>query len=104
MFKLKIISLMLLVLAGCASAPPKNTSNLCEIFAEKKGWYKDSRKASKKWNGDIAVIMAMIYQESSFRARARPPRKKILGIIPGPRPASAFGYAQAINATEHSFE
>ena len=84
---------------GCASAPPQNTSNLCEIFIEKNGWYKDSRKASKKWNGDIAVMMAMIHQESSFRARARPPRKKILGIIPGPRPASAYGYAQAINAT-----
>ena len=100
MFKLIVISIMLLSLLGCASAPPQNTSNLCEIFFEKKkGWYKDSRKASKKWNGDIAVMMAMIHQESSFRARARPPRKKILGIIPGPRPASAYGYAQAINAT-----
>ena len=98
MFKLIIISLIVSTLAGCLSAPLKNTSNLCEIFTEK-GWYKDSRKASKRWNGDIAVMMAMIYQESSFKARARPPRKKILGIIPGPRPASAYGYAQAINAT-----
>ena len=99
MFKLVVISIIVLSMLGCASAPPQNTSNLCEIFIEKNGWYKDSRKASKKWNGDIAVMMAMIHQESSFRARARPPRKKILGIIPGPRPASAYGYAQAINAT-----
>ena len=99
MFKLIVISIISLSMLGCASAPPQNTSNLCEIFIEKNGWYKDSRKASKKWNGDIAVMMAMIHQESSFRARARPPRKKILGIIPGPRPASAYGYAQAINAT-----
>ena len=99
MFKLIVISIIVLSMLGCASAPPQNTSNLCEIFIEKNGWYKDSRKASKKWNGDIAVMMAMIHQESSFRARARPPRKKILGIIPGPRPASAYGYAQAINAT-----
>ena len=94
-----ISSLIIATLVACASAPPKNISNLCEIFTEKKGWYKDSRKASKKWNSDIAVMMAMIYQESSFRARARPPRKKIFGVIPGPRPASAYGYAQAINAT-----
>ena len=99
MFKLIIGSLIVASLVGCAAAPPKNTSNLCEIFTEKKGWYKHSRKASKRWGGDIAVMMAMIYQESSFKARARPPRKKILGIIPGPRPASAYGYAQAINAT-----
>ena len=99
MFKLIFGAVIIASLVGCAAAPPKNTSNLCEIFTEKKGWYKDSRKASKRWNGDIAVMMAMIYQESSFKARARPPRKKILGIIPGPRPASAYGYAQAINAT-----
>ena len=99
MFKLIIGVTFIASLLGCAAAPPKNTSNLCEIFTEKKGWYKDTRKASKRWGGDIAVMMAMIYQESSFKARARPPRKKILGIIPGPRPASAYGYAQAINAT-----
>ena len=99
MFKLIFGAVIMASLVGCAAAPPKNTSNLCEIFTEKKGWYKDTRKASKRWGGDIAVMMAMIYQESSFKARARPPRKKILGIIPGPRPASAYGYAQAINAT-----
>ena len=99
MFKLIFGAVIMASLVGCAAAPPKNTSNLCEIFTEKKGWYKDTRKASKRWGGDIAVMMAMIYQESSFKARARPPRTKILGIIPGPRPASAYGYAQAINAT-----
>ena len=99
MCKLVIGVTIIASLVGCAAAPPKNTSNLCEIFTEKKGWYKDTRKASKRWGGDIAVMMAMIYQESSFKARARPPRTKILGIIPGPRPASAYGYAQAINAT-----
>ena len=80
-FKLIIGVMIIASLVGCAAAPPKNTSNLCEIFTEKKGWYKDSRKASKRWDGDIAVMMAMIYQESSFKARARPARKKILGII-----------------------
>lgn len=43
--------------------------------------------------------LAIIHQESRFRARARPPRRRILWIIPGPRPSSAFGYTQALSTT-----
>tara|TARA_B100001765_G_scaffold99121_1_gene60939 strand:+ start:999 stop:1439 length:441 start_codon:yes stop_codon:yes gene_type:complete len=43
--------------------------------------------------------MAIIYQESSFRARARPERSKVLWVFPGTRPSSAYGYAQALDGT-----
>jgi len=43
--------------------------------------------------------MAMMYQESRFQAKAKPPRKKIFGFIPGPRPSSAYGYSQAKKST-----
>ena len=99
MYRKQLVLLMVLVTSGCVSAPPTNISNICEIFSEKKGWYKSAKKSSQKWGTDIAVMMAMIHQESSFRARAKPPRKKILGVIPGRRPASAYGYAQAIDST-----
>ena len=46
MFKLIISPLVIVFLVGCAAAPPKNTSNLCEIFTEKKGWYKDKPRVS----------------------------------------------------------
>jgi hypothetical protein len=39
--------------------------------------------------------MAFIQRESSFRSHVRPDRKYYLGFIPGPRPSSAKGYAQA---------
>jgi hypothetical protein len=42
-------------------------------------------------------MMAMTHQESSYRARARPPREKLLWIVPWKRPSSAYGYAQATN-------
>jgi hypothetical protein len=48
--------------------------------------------------------MAFTRQESAFRAKARPPRKKILGFIPGPRPASAYGYSQATNETWSAYK
>src|SRR5690554_6753684 len=41
--------------------------------------------------------MAFIQQESSFQSHVRPPRKRYLGFIPGPRPSSARGYAQALD-------
>jgi len=45
------------------------------------------------------IPMAFMYQESTFRAKAKPPRKKLLGFIPWRRPSSAFGFAQAIDGT-----
>ncbi len=47
--------------------------------------------------------MAVIYQESSFRARARPPRRKFLWILPGRRLSSAYGYAQVLDGTWQQF-
>lgn len=43
--------------------------------------------------------MAFVQRESSFESRARPPRKKLLGVVPWKRPSSAYGYAQATNGT-----
>jgi len=49
-------------------------------------------------------MMSFMYQESSFKANAKPPRRKILWIIPGPRPASAKGYSQATDETWEAYE
>ncbi len=95
-----VLSLVsLLAVAGCTSAPPKHTDNICHIFDEKHGWYKHARKATKKWKVPIATNMAFMYQESRFVARAKPPRRKYLGFIPGPRKSSAYGYSQAKKGT-----
>ena len=85
----------LALLVGCTTAPPKKMNNICSIFKEKRGWYKDAKKASKRWGSPIAINMAIIHQESRFHATAKPPRSKILWVFPGPRKSSAYGYAQA---------
>ena len=51
----------------------------------------------------MAVNMAVLYQESSFQARARPARRRYFGFIPGPRPSNAFGYAQALDSTWNDY-
>ncbi|WP_030070420.1 hypothetical protein [Halomonas alkaliantarctica] len=88
----------ILVVSGCATfapSPPEDQSNICEIFREQPSWYDYARESEEKWGTPIATQMAFIQQESSFRSHVRPDRKYYLGFIPGPRPSSAKGYAQA---------
>ena len=84
-------------IAGCASGPPNNPADICDVFVEKRSWYRDAQRASQRWQVPVGVLMAFTYQESSFRARARPPRRRLLGFIPWTRP-DAFGFAQATDA------
>ncbi len=56
------------------------------FFDEKDGWYEDAADAREEWGSPISVMMAIMHQESRFKAKAKPPRKKILGFIPGPAP------------------
>lgn len=94
----------LVLLAGCASTPPNKADNLCEVFDQKRGWYKDARRAERRWGSDIATLMAMMYQESSFKPKAKPPRTRILWVIPGPRKSSAYGYAQVKDETWQEYQ
>jgi hypothetical protein len=94
---------LVLSAAGCATSQPSDINNLCAIFDEKRGWYRDADEAHREWGSPIPVMMAMMHQESRFVARAKPPRRKILGFIPGPRPSDAYGYSQALGSTWKSY-
>jgi len=91
--------LMLMALAGCATAPPSNPDNLCEIFREKPDWHDAALDVRDKWGVPVQVPFAMMYQESSFKHDALPPRYYFLGFIPWGRVSSAYGYAQAKDET-----
>lgn len=87
------------LLSACTTSPPSRTDNICEVFREKDGWYDDAADSRKEWGSPISVMMAIMHQESRFVAKAKPPRRKILGFIPGTRPSSAYGYSQAKKTT-----
>ena len=93
-----LLAMVLFGLAGCSTLPPSNPNNLCDIFEEKSSWYKDSKKAEKRWGSSVPVMMSIMYQESMFKHNARTARTKILWIIPGPRLSDAYGYPQARDA------
>ena len=89
---------------GCASQPPARQENLCSIFAEQPKWFKAAAKSERRWGVPVAVQMAFVQRESSFDSKARPPRGKLLGVVPWKRPSSAYGYAQATNSTWDAYK
>ena len=98
---LKRIFLLLIVamLVGCVTRPPRHLDNVCHIFKEYPAWHDDARDVARRWWVPVAVQMAIIHQESKFDATARPGRKKFLGIIPWKHPTTAYGYSQALDGT-----
>jgi hypothetical protein len=108
MMRLLVVALLLSLLGGCASSVPRNTGDICAIFYEKDGffdnWYDAADDAETRWEIPIPVMMATIRQESGFRAKAKPPRRRILWIIPWRRPSSAYGYAQVLDTTWQAYK
>ena len=90
---------LILLLNACTASQPADITDVCDIFEDRISWYRAARSSEARWGIPIAVNMAFIYQESSFRARARPNRTRILWLFPGPRESSAYGYAQALDST-----
>ncbi|GKT13019.1 MAG: hypothetical protein ISEC1_P2013 [Thiomicrorhabdus sp.] len=89
------------LLAGCSSTPPpkKTYDNICSIFNHDREWRSAAKRSYKKWGTPPYVLMAMVHQESRFKPHAQPDRPYLLGLIPLPRNSSAYGYAQAQDAT-----
>jgi len=79
---------------ACASLPPRRLDDLCGIFAEKRDWRGAALAAEERWGAPVPVLMAVLHQESRFRARARPDWRTALGVIPLGPASSAYGYGQ----------
>ncbi|TGD75203.1 hypothetical protein E4634_04165 [Mangrovimicrobium sediminis] len=99
MIRCLCLLLAALTLGGCTTGPPRNPDNLCDIFEEKDDWYDDAADARDNWGSPIPVMMAIMHQESRFNAKAKPPRRKLMGFIPWTRPSDAYGYSQAKKGT-----
>lgn len=87
------------LLTGCAPVPPNQPLNICKIYSQYPKWYWASQATYKKWGVSPPVVMSIIFQESSYDAYAKPPRGKLLWIIPWKRPTTAQGYAQATDGS-----
>ena len=87
------------VTLSCSNSPPQTTRNGCEIIDAKHSWYAAPHDSYEKWGVPAHVQLAIIYQESRFVHDAKPPRKKLLWVIPWTRMSSAYGYGQIKDST-----
>lgn len=98
---LRAMALLVLV-AACGSgnfSAPRNLENACSIVKQRPAYLKAMKATERKWGVPVNVQMAVLYQESKFIGNARTPYKFVLGVIPMGRQSSAYGYAQALDAT-----
>ena len=100
--KIIMIFAVSISLVGCSvinPSVPRNQDNACSILDEHRSWKRYLTRSKRQWGIPIEIQMAVVWKESNFQSRVKPPRKKILWIIPGKRPTSAKGYAQAVDGT-----
>jgi hypothetical protein len=88
-----------ITITACASLPVSLTGDICTIFRARSDWHQSALRAQEKWHLPLSVPMAVMYHESKFRSKAKPPRRYLFGIIPWKRRSSAYGYAQAVDST-----
>lgn len=88
---------------GCSEKFVREPANACEFLLDRGSWYKKITVASERWQVPVSLMMSIVKHESHFDADARPPRRKILGFIPGRRRSTAYGYAQALDSTWQSY-
>lgn len=94
-----IFILVLFGVSACGHAPPSQVSDACLILEDNRAWWRALQRTERRWGVSPAIQLAILKRESSFNSRARPARRRLLGFIPGSRPSSAYGYAQALDST-----
>lgn len=96
--------ILVTLLAGCSFPggnvnAPRNLDNACSILDQRRSFLPAFKAAKRKYGVPISVQMAIIWQESKFKAKAKTPRKYTLWVIPTGRQSSAYGYSQALDGT-----
>lgn len=99
---MRILALLLIfVLGSCASnsSAPSNQNDACSILEQRRGWLRDLESTERKWGVPVHVQMAIIWKESSFRARAKTRKTYFMGSIPTGHISTAYGFSQALDGT-----
>ena len=103
---LRAFALVLLAAScgGGSSQAPRDLDNACSIASQHPEYLRAFRATERRWGVPVHVQMATIYQESKFVSNARTPFRYAAGVIPMGRQSSAFGYAQALDATWREYQ
>ncbi len=87
-----------LTLTSCSGLSERD--DLCALLVEHPQWRAPLQQASADSGIAAAVLMAIMRHESDFEANARPYKRWLFDLLPtDERLSSAYGYAQALDAT-----
>ncbi len=96
------------ILGSCgifpSDTPPSHLDNACSIVQQRPQYLRAFKATEHRWGVPVNIQMAVIHQESRFKANAKTPMRYILGIIPRGRQSSAYGYAQALDGTWQEYK
>ncbi|UZD90939.1 transglycosylase SLT domain-containing protein [Cognatishimia activa] len=98
-FRALIVLLLVAACSGGNNSAPRNLNDACSILNQRPKFARAFKATERRWGVPAHVQMAVIYQESKFIANARTPYRYVLGVLPMGRQSSAYGYAQALDAT-----
>lgn len=102
--------LLITLISGCSVSQrgnpkaPNALDDACSILDQRRNFLPAFKSTQNKYGVPVAVLMAMIWQESKFKATARTPNQYKLGVIPVGRQSSAFGYSQALDGTWNEYK
>ncbi len=89
-----------LLALACATLPPRALDDACLLYAERADWRDAAQRASERWQVPASLILAVVHQESRFRAEARPKGWKFaFGFLPVGARSSSYGYGQVQDGT-----
>ena len=90
------------LLSACSGhdKPPSTTIDACRMQSERPQWFAAMRRTEQRWGVPVAVQLATINRELSFRYDAQPTKRIGSGLFSREVPrSSAYGYAQALDGT-----
>ncbi|MDT2034065.1 MAG: transglycosylase SLT domain-containing protein [Planktomarina sp.] len=101
--------ILISLLAGCSFSgkyanAPRSLDNACSILDQRRSFLPAFRAAKRKYGVPISVQMAIIWQESKFKSKAKTPKTYFLWVVPTGRQSSAYGYAQVLDATWEEYK
>ncbi|MDG2299058.1 MAG: transglycosylase SLT domain-containing protein [Planktomarina sp.] len=91
-------------LSGNYTKAPKSLNNACSILDQRRSFLPAFKAAKRKYGIPISVQMAVIWQESKFKSKAKTPKTYFLWVVPTGRQSSAYGYAQVLDATWQEYK
>ena len=89
---------------GGQHSAPRNLDDACALSYERPEFFRAMERTERRWRVPVHVQAAVIYQESKFIGDARTPFNYALGVIPMGRQSSAYGFAQALDATWEEYQ